>query len=260
MTQEPKASTEQVPQGQVSPPVVSPVALPVTPPVAPPPLTEERIQQLIAEATKKAIEEGKTLGKREMQGIKDKEVAEVKRKADLAERRAKSYESSFTDLDEDTRSRVEQQKTKGELEFYKAREQEEEARKQQEEYVERLNQSLKEEVSVLGIDPADKRIDYASDAKDYFEGRKRFSASLAKVVKEDKENLEKTLVQKAEDRFKQMETDFRKKHGLDSQDTTTSPGVVNQSEADFMAAFGAYELPDTKENRARYEEIKKKYY
>ncbi len=242
----------------VSPIEPSKVVEPTVQPLAPE--IEARIQQLLAEATQKAIEQGKSLGRREMQAIKDKEVADVKRRADLAERRAKSYEGSLTDLDEDTRARVEQQKTKGELEFYKTKEQEEESRKQQEVYFTRLNQSIRDEVTVLGIDPSDSRIDYATDANDYFEGRKRFSESLAKIVKADKDTLEKTLVQKAEDRFKQMETDFRKQHGLDSQDTTASRGVVNQSDADFMADWGNYKLPDNKENRARYEAIKKKYY
>ena len=44
--------------------------------------------------------------------------------------------------------------------------------------------------------------------------------------------------EEAEDRFKQLETDFRKEHGLDSQDTASGTGVVDQSDADFMAAEG----------------------
>jgi len=228
------------------------------------PLTEERVQQLIAEATQKAtqeaIEMGKSLGKREMQAIKDREVAQVKRQADILERRAKAYETGFSDLDEDSRARLETRKLQSENEYFKIREQEEEARRQQEVYFERLNQSLKNEVTSMGIDPSDSRIDYATDAGDYFEGRKRFTDSLAKIVRAEKESLEKTTLQKAEERFKELEVAFRKEHGLDLQDTTTSAGVVNQSDADFMAAWGAYELPDNKENRARYEEIKKKFY
>uniref|UniRef100_A0A6M3JB86 Uncharacterized protein n=1 Tax=viral metagenome TaxID=1070528 RepID=A0A6M3JB86_9ZZZZ len=255
MTTEQKASTEQVSKETVS---TTGDTKAVT--TQPPTLTEERVQQLIAEATLKAVEQGKTLGKREMQAIKDREVGEIKRKADLAERRAKSYETGFTDLDEDTRSRIETQKAKSELDFYKSREQEEETKKQQEAYFERLNQSLKDEVTALGVDPSDKRIDYAEDAKDYFDGRKRFSESLSKIIKSEKENLEKSLLSKADERFKALETDFRKQHGLDSQDTTTPTGVVNESEADFMAKFGSGELPTNKVNVKRYEEIQKKHY
>ncbi len=257
MTQEQVASKEQASAGAVS---QDTVVEKVETKVETQPLTEERIQQLIAEATQKAVEQGKNLGRREMQAIKDKEVAEIKRKADLAERRVKAVDASLTDLDEETRAKVEHQKQKVELESYRTREQEDESRRQQEAYYEKLNQSLKDEVTSLGIDPSDKRIDYAEDAKDYFDGRKRFSDSLAKIVKSEKETLEKTLVTKAEERFKQMEADFRKQHGLDSHDTTTSTGVVTESEADFMAAFGRGDLPVNQVNLKRYEEIKTKHY
>ena len=231
----------------------------------PQPLTEERIQQLIAEATQKAIEQGKTLGRREMQGIKDREVADIKRRADLAERRSVAYERGLGELDEETRARLTQQRLQGENEYYKTREQEEEVRRQQEIYIQQLDQSLKDEVASLGIDPSDKRVDYASDVNipglpGYFEGRKRFSESLTKILKAEKESADKTALDKAEARFKQLESEFRKQNGLDSQDTTAQTGVLNQSDADFMADWGNYKLPDTKENRARYDGIKKKYY
>lgn len=255
MTQEQKASTEQVSNETVSSGETTQKTETKVEP-----LTEERIQQLIAEATQKAIEQGKVLGKREMQSIKDREVAEVQRKAELAESRAKAYETNLTDLDEETRAKLEAGKKNGELDYYKTRIQEEESRKQQEAYYEKLNQSLKDEVSVLGIDPSDSRIDYATDAPDYFEGRKRFSASLAKIVKQDKEKTSQDVMKQAEERFKKLEADFRKEHGLDSQDTTTSKGVVDQSDADFMAAWGDYRILDSAKNRERYEAIKKKYY
>lgn len=226
---------------------------------ATPPLTKDEVKALIAEATQKAIEEGKNLGKREMQAIKDREVADIKRKADLAEKRARVLDESFTDLDEDARARVEQRKTKSELDYYKTREQEEETRKTQDTYYEKLNQSLRDEVSGYGLDPNDKRIDYAKDAKDYFDGRKRFNDSVSKVLKVERENMEKTILQKAEEKNKQFETELRKKYGLDSHDTTTPAGVVNQSDADFMKGWASYDVPDTKENRSRYAQITSKY-
>lgn len=253
MTEEVK--TESVPiEGQVSPPAEKVEA------EVPQPLTEERVQQLINEATQRAIEQGKDLGKREMQGIKDREVAQIKRQVDLEKRRASVYETGFSDLDEDTRSQIESRKLKSENEFYRTQREQEEAQRQQEIYFERLNQSLKDEVTSMGVDPADARIDFAQDAPDYFEGRKRFTASLAKIVKAERESLERTALDKAEERFKKLETEFRKEHGLDSQDTSTGEGVVSASDADFMASFGAGDLKVTKENIARYEEIKKKYY
>jgi len=226
-------------------------------------LTEERVQQMIAEATERAVEEAKNAGRRELQSQQDRNKAELTRankRAEIAERRAKVYEGSFSDLDEDTRDRLERQRLAGENEFYRTREQEEAALRQQEETARVMEKSLRDEVTALGIDPTDKRLDYAPDATSYFEGRKRFSDSVARVVKAEKENLEKGVLQKAEEQSKRLEADFRKKYGLDSQDTTTQTGVVNQSDADFMTAYGAGDLPVNAANQKRYEGIQKKYY
>jgi hypothetical protein len=223
-------------------------------------LTEERVQQLIAEAQAKAIEDGKMLGKREMQAIKDREVAAEKRRAELAERKAKIYEGSFNDLDDEAKAQLELRRLRGETELYKQREQEDSQSRQQQEYISRLEQSLKDEVNSYGVDPTDKRIDYAKDAPNYFDGRKRFTESLARIVRENRESAEKNLKMEMDTKFKQMESDFRKKYGLDSHDTTSVTGVMSQSDADFMKAYGNYELPASKENIARYDQIKKKYY
>ena len=217
------------------------------------PLTEERVLQLIAKRESQARE----AGRREMQGIKDREVAEVKRRADLAERRS-NYD--FSNLDEDTRSQLEFQRMRGENEYYKGREQEEEGRRQQEAYFASLENLKSEHLKRYKIDPSDSRIDLGNSQDDFISGWNKFDASVNRIVESEREKLEKTAVEKAEERFKQLEADFRKEHGLDSQDTTSATGVVNQSDADFMAGWGAYELPDTKENRERYEKIKQKYY
>jgi len=220
------------------------------------PLTAEQVRQIAEEAAASAYQRGR----REMQGIKDREVADVKRQADLAEKRSKAYEAAFGNLDEDTRLQMEQQKLRGENEYYRSREQEDLIRRQQEEYIGRLQQSLKDEAKAMGIDPGDNRIDYANDASDYFEGRKRFTESLAKITQEERNKLEQTAIQKAEERFKQLETEFRKEHGLDAQDNSQGAGNIIQSDAEFMDAFGRGELPVSKENLKRLEEIQNKNY
>ena len=228
-------------------------------PAALTPEQEARVEQLVANATAKAVDEAKETGRRELQSQQALN-RNSDRRAKQAEAQTSAYESSFGNLDEETRKEIENAKVRGENQFYKSQSQEDEARRQQETYNIALSQSLRDEVAALGIDTTDTRIDYAADAANYFEGRKRFSDSLAKVVKSEKDNIEKTIVQKAEDRFKQLETDFRKEHNLDSQDTTTPSGVVNQSDAEFMADFGDNKIPASKENRARYDAIKVKHY
>lgn len=224
-------------------------------PPEPAPLSREEVQKLIEQKS----EEWKNIGKREMQAIKDREVAEVKRKADLAERRARSLDAGLSTLDEETRAKLEHTKTQGELDYYRSRDQQEEYAKQQEVYKAKLFQSLRDEVTAMGLNPDDKRIDFAQDSTDYFEGRKRFSESTSKILKAEKDAQEKTILSKAEERQKQLESEFRKKYGLDSHDTTSSAGVVNQTDADFLKKWGDYEIPSTPENLKRYAEIVKKY-
>jgi len=221
-----------------------------------PVLSEESIKKIIAEQFEGQMYRIKDSAKTTVR----KELDEALRRAKLAEDKAKIYEGSFNDLDEDSREKLELRKLRAETQLYKTREQQEQAQRQQEEQRLKLEQSLKDEAESLGIDPTDKRLDYAHDAKDYFEGRKRYTESLSKIVKENRANLESTLKKEAEDRFRQFETDFRKKYNLDSQDTTTSAGVVDKSDADFMSAFGAGDLPANKENLTRYEKIQKTYY
>jgi len=221
------------------------------------PLTEERIQQLIDQATQRAVEQGKELGKREMQRIKDREVAEVKRERDLALKRSNL---DLSTLDEETRERLELQRTQRELEYFQTKEQEEQAKRQQEEYFEKLSQSLKDEVTSMGIDPSDTRIDYAQDAPDYFEGRKRFNESLASIVKAREEEIKKTAIDDAEARFKALEEEFRKKNGLDSQDTTTGTGVVSESDTEWLSRFASGDIQVTKESLAKYNEITERRY
>lgn len=226
--QEPASSQEPVSPSAEPPKPLEPQAQP------PQPLTEERIQQLIAEATQRAIEQGKQLGKREMQSIKDREVAEISRKARLAESKARAYDSSFANLDEDTRSALEQAKLKGENKYYQDVFQEEENRRNQEAYANQLRQSLKEEATALGIDPNDNRIDYALDEGDYFKGRQRFTGSLSKIIKANQDTATKQM----QDNFKAMEMNLRKELGLDAVPPSSGAGV-DTSEATFIKEYNA---------------------
>jgi len=229
---------EQVPPAGTGSTQAVPAA--VTPPVEPPkpqPFTAEqeaKLQQLLADAVSRAKEQGKDLGKREMQGIKDKEVAEAQRRARLAEAKASAFESGFEGLDEDSRQ-------KAELAYYKKQAktsqdiaQEEEAKRKQDEqakvYFEQLDNSLKGHLTELGIDPNDKEVDWAKDAPDYLDGRKRFDASVAKIIK----RKEKEAETKLESKWKDMELKLRKDLGLDSVDMTagsapTSDGIPTDS-------------------------------
>lgn len=190
------------------------------------PEQEARIQQLTAEA--------KEMGKREMQGIKDREVAEAQRRARLAEGDSQAYKSSFSDLDDETRDKAELARLRG-------REQQQSQQGQWDDFRSNLIQSLQDEASALGIDPNDERIDYAPNEADYFAGRKRFTASISKITKENQKMAE----DKQSQTFKDMEAKMRKELGLDSVVTDTSAGVSKGIPTD-MTKFREWvaDLPD----------------
>lgn len=192
----------------------------------PQPLTEERMLQILSERDE--------LMERKLQGTKDKAVSEARREAEsrarLAEGKLGAYETSFATLDEDTRKEVELARLRGESALYKQRDKEEATRTQQDAFSKELEGSLTSHLEALGIDPTDKRIDWANDAGDYLSGRGRFDASVAKILKADKtktdKDLEDRLTQGAEERHRKDRAEL----GLDSIPTGTPPGGGSERE------------------------------
>ncbi len=207
---------------------------------------EARIQQMVAQASTEATNQAVEAGRRQLQGEQDRNK-NVDRRARLAESRVAGYETSFKGLDEETQKDVELTRLREQDKHYQSTAQEDEQRRQQDAYYQQMNQSLIDEVKSWGVDLEDKRIDYASDAPDYFAGRKRFIDSLQKIVKE---NQKKTEEKQGED-FKNLESKLRKDLGLDSVDTTTGGVGGSDSDADFKKGIGDMSLPLNKVNMAR---------
>lgn len=205
---------------------------------------EARLQQMMADA--------KESGRREMQGIKDREVAEAQRRARLAESEAASYKTSFSGLDEDTKKDIELAQLRNQAQASQSLSQEDAQRQQQDAYFTSLNDSLIRHLDALGIDKDDKRIDWAKDAPDYLAGRSKFDASVVRILKEDA----KVAESKRKQEFADMELKLRKDLGLESVDTSASPGVGG-SDADFVEKIVSGELPITKENEERLKKIQK---
>ncbi|TET43272.1 MAG: hypothetical protein E3J66_02115 [Dehalococcoidia bacterium] len=210
------------------------------------PLTEERVQQLVTEATSRAVAEAKEVGRRELQSQQSiNKNAETR--ARLAESRAKGYEAGLSGLDEETRKDIELARYRETERTSQSIAQEDEQRRQGEAYLQQMNNSLLEEVRSWGIEPDDKRIDFASDAPDYFTGRKRFTDSLQKIVRENQKKAE----EKQGEDFKNLESKLRKDLGLDSVDTTAGGSGGSDSDVDFKKGIGDGSLPLNKINMER---------
>ena len=213
-------------------------------------LTEERVQQLVAEVTTRAVAEAKEAGRRTLQSEQDRN-RNVERRARLAESRVSAYETSFKGLDEDTQKDIELAKLREQDKYYQSTTQEETQRQQEAAYYQRMNDSLSEEVKSWGVEPNDKRIDYASDAPDYFTGRKRFSDSLQKIIRDDQKKTE----EKQTADFKNLESKLRKDLGLDSVDTTAGGGGGSDSDAEFKKGLGDGSIALNKETMARAKKL-----
>ena len=220
---------------------------------------EARMQQLIAEATTKALEQGKETGKREMQGAKDREVAEAKRATRLAEDRAKVMTSSLSGLDEESRKEVELAQLRQERNIYADAEKEDRAVKAQEQYAERLVNSINESIRELGIDTADKRLDWATGERiDPVEGRQRLDASIAKILKEEEGKRMTSFQEELKKDFAAMKAELRKDMGLESHDKGDNAGGGSDDDSTFYSAFAAGTVEPTAANLKRIEEIQAK--
>ncbi len=215
-----------------------------------PELTEKRVQQLITEATSKAVTEAGQAGRRELQGAQDRNKNAEKR-ARFAEAKNQGYETGLSGLDEETRNSIELARYREQDKHSQTTAQEEAQRQQQATSIQQMNDSLIEEVKSWGVAPDDKRIDYASNASDYFTGRKRFSDSLQKIVREDQRKAGDKLGKD----FKDLESRLRKDLGVDSVDTTAGSGGGSDSDATFKKGIGDGSLPLSKANMERAKKL-----
>lgn len=211
---------------------------------------EARMQQLITNATSQAKEDGR----REMQGIKDREVSALTRRAESAEGRANSYQSSLSGLDEDTQRDAQLNYYKSQEQVYQSQAQQETQKQQQDANYSAMQQSITDEVKTRGIDPKDSRIDYAQDA-DYVTGRRRFNESLVRIEQDNRQKADTESQKKITDQMAEMERKLRKDMGLDSVDTTTGEGGNVDDDADFKKGIGDGSLPLNKENMARAKKL-----
>ena len=214
------------------------------------PLTEERIKQIVAEATATATE----AAKREIQSAKDKarrEVEDAQARAMLAEDSLAVVEERFKETDPQ----------EAELARLRARDLHHtkmdavtRQRQQAEVFDKSFQENINQFITNAGIDPNDKRIDWGVDARDYLSKQQRILTSVGKIQQENQTKTQKTLEDGLSQKQKDFEAKIRKDLGLDTEETGVSPGVGGTDEA-FLEKFGKGELPYTKENVDRAKKI-----
>ena len=221
MTQEQVVPAEE--QVLTPEPVPGAETLKQAPPTA---LTETQVRQMIAEATAKAVAEAKDVGRRELQSQQDrnKKIAdEALRRQRIAESSEMSARLRLRELDPDTANAEELAQLRAERQESGQREAEEARRREAEDTYTQFKVNKRSQLQEMGVDPDDKRIDWAADAQTLMDADHRIMSSAAKVKKEGEKALQESL----EKRFKDMESKLRQSLGLDSVDTSQSVGAAS---------------------------------
>lgn len=193
------------------------------------PLTEEVLNQRVDEAVAKALAAQTELAKREIQSIKDKsklEVAQASKKANISAQTLSHVKGALKDADPDTLQALEIAELKSTVAGHQSLEQDEYLRQKAAEFDSKFQGSVTHHLNELGIDPNDKRIDWAEDASDYLEKRARIDASIRTIVKQNATDAEAALDKKLKEELAKM----RQELGLDSVDTGSAAGAGGASE------------------------------
>ena len=243
----------------VQPDVVS-AGTPLPTVVAPlEPSPEERMAALVEQKVAEAIARSTEAAKREIQSTKDRATAEVNaalRRASLAESTLGEARTHLQDVDPEVAKEMELVELRSREKGRKAMEQEEAMRQQQIAFHEQFHSNLIQFIAGLGVDPSDKRIDWGSDSPNYLEAQRRVLDSVSKIQKENIQTMQSGL----EKRLKELEAKVGQANiEANSVATTTSPGVVAGSDAEFVKKFASGELPASRANVERYQKIQSSY-
>ena len=226
-----------------------------TRPAETPTLTEEKVRQLIAEATGKAVEQAREQGKRELQSSQDRNKAEqtrLERRARLAEGQVGAALTHLRSADPEVANEFELTQLRAERDGRLTLEQEEELARQQDEFNVKFHTNLNQFITNLGVDPKDARIDWATDAQDYLEAQQRILTSATVIQKENTQKVQASW----DSRLKALEAQVNAEgKEANSVETTTSQGVVVGSDAEFVKNFAEDKLPLTKANVERYQKL-----
>jgi len=211
------------------------------------------IQQKVAEAMSQATEQAK----RELQSIKDKSRAEIEtaaRRARLAEGTLGAVKTQLQGIDPDMAKEIELAELRAKEQGRSTLEQEEAAVRGQAEFHQKFLDNLSEVVTSMGIDPSDKRIDWAQDAPDYLIAQRRVLDSAQKIQKEVLQAKESVM----EKRLKDLEAKVGQANiEVNSDSTAASEGAG--SDAEFVKGFGSGDIPMNKANVDRYNKIINSY-
>lgn len=206
-------------------------------------LTKEQVQEMLADEREK--------GRQSARDISRSQIERTRSSGNIAD----DYDQSLGGIDPEQRARI---KAEAKLKGFE-REKRETAQSQiMEQAMKDFEGSLTELITGLGLNPDDKRLDWARDlppnTPGYFNTRQgKIFKSIASIQKEEV----KVADDKRSTEMKDLEDRLRKEFSGDSVDTSASGGASG-SDAEFQKKFNAGDLPATKANLDRINKIMNK--
>jgi hypothetical protein len=224
--------------------------LPAVPPVS----EEVKPEYLTKEGLKAALEEIMPAYLNPMkdtitQSAKDRVVNELRKKAKKGDTFSKAIRERILPDNPELADKLRIAELEAGEEANNSIEEESETVKKQEEAAKQVHAGLIARLSAFGIDPGDKRIDWAKDTRDYNTGMKRFEDSVARIIKDNAVQLEANLKKKYESESAAKIAAREKELGIES---VTLPDVAAVTDNDaWLKSWGDGTIPATKENIAK---------
>jgi len=179
--------------------------------------TLDDIKRMVAEETEKV--------KRAFQSEKDIAIKRARQESEqaiaAAEERAAAVMRKLAEGDPEGAASLQLADRDAKLNQYQRREQEAAAIRQAAEFDNTFKTNMAESLKALGIDPTDKKIDWAEDAGDYFQRQQRILHSAGKLQQSQRE--------KDKMEWKEEFAKFRREQGFDSVDTSTPAGTGSRT-------------------------------
>ena len=184
-----------------------------------PELTEAKVAEMLATEVEKITTH--------FQSVSDKAIATANREARDARKKVGAAEASrvamretFIKQNPKAKQSIDLADSQARLNYYDTQAREDETRRGEEAHAQQFYGTLRDDIKSRGIDPDDKRIDWAEGDNSYT-AMKKVLSSVAKIEKDEKATWQTKMEQTMNDKFTQL----RKDAGLDSADTTTSSGA-----------------------------------
>lgn len=214
----------------------------------PQPFDENRMRQIAEEAAAQAYERGR----REMQSIKDSEVARARYEAQQASRRADALLAQTRQTDPDLHEKLQNTDLRSRVASYEQQQRDEIERQNAIAVIKDFENDMVDLIESFGLKANDGRINWGdSNSMSLSQRLKVIKESAKQAYKEDFDAKKAEAEKQTEAQKKKKE---REESGVDEHDISPG-GSGGDSDEEFQRRFNLGEIPYTKANMERINKI-----